>query len=225
MPYKTALAALAIAVGISTPAASQTVSVLLGGRATESDSAVGYLSVTGSFAAPGANGFVLRGEAESSKTVFAGSETNQDMQRLIAGYSFVTDFGGFTALAGPTHVRRSTNGGPNTISETGLYVGLEGYGFIGDRGYWAGITQYSTPDEAFFTRGFYTYLVGGNTNIGPDVSYLHEPDFERGTVGLRTAWTFDTHILALIGGVARESGTAVPSESSGFLELQLGFSF
>lgn len=225
MLRKTALAASAIAFGLAIPAAAQDISALIGGRITESDSTIGYLSVTGDFGVPGAGGFVLRGEAESTTTDFAGFDTHQEMQRLLLGYSFVTDGGTFTALAGPTYVERTTNGGPATISEIGIYAGLEGSGFIGDRGYWAGIVQYSSPDEAFYSRAFATYLVGGNTNIGPDFSYLHEPDYERSTIGLRAAWTFDQNVLALIGGVARESGSLGPDETEGFLELQLGISF
>lgn len=225
MLRKTTLAATAIASVLCTPAVAQDVDVLLGGRVTEDDSALGYLSVTGKFGTAGASGFILRGEAEFTTTDFAGFETDQEMQRLLLGYSFVTDTGTFNLLAGPTHVKRSTNGGPSTISETGAYAGVEGYGFIGQRGFWAGIAQYSTPDEAFYTRAFTTYLVGGNTNIGPDISYLDEPGFERATLGLRTTWTFDDNAVAVIAGMSRESGVAGPSDDEGFLELQIGLSF
>jgi len=225
MLRKLALIASVITCGVSTPAIAQDFNVLLGGRATESSTYTGYLSITGTYGAAGADGLTFRAEAENTKTQFAGSRTQQDMQRILAGYTFVTDSGTFTALAGPTHVKRSINGGPSTISEVGAYAGLEGYGFWGTRGYWAGIAQYSTPDEAFYTRAFTTYLVGGNTSIGPDISYLDEPNFERGTLGLRSAWTFDQNVIAVIGGMSKETGTAGPSETEGFLELQLGLSF
>ena len=225
MLRKLALIASVVTFGLGTPVVAQDISVLLGGRATASDTSAGYLSVTGTFGAQGAGGVVLRGELEDTTTVFAGDETVQDAQRLLLGYSFVTGAGNFTALAGPTRVTRSVNGGPDIISETGLYLGVEGDGFIGDRGYWAGIAQYSSPDEAFFTRAFSTYQVGGNVNIGPDFSYLNEPDFERGTLGVRTAWTFDRNVLALIAGATRETGTLGSDETEGFLELQFGTSF
>ena len=223
MSRKLARITAVIAATVGLPAAAQEFNVLLGGRATESATSAAYMSVTGDFAPAGTNGFLLRGEIESSTTEFAGARTNQDTQRLVLGYSFATDIGEFTALVGPTHVSRSLSGGPTLFSETGYYVGLEGYGFFGDRGYWAGIAQYSSPDEAFYTRAFATYLVAAN--IGPDVSYLHEPNFERATLGLRSAWTFEKSVVAVIAGVSRESGMAGPNETEGFLELQLSFSF
>ncbi len=128
-------------------------------------------------------------------------------------------------MAGPTHATRSVNGGPDEISETGLYVGAEGNGYIGNRGYWAGVAQWSDPEEAFYTRAFSTYLVGGNTNIGPDISYYDEEDYSRTTLGLRAAWNLDQAAFAVIGGTARESGIAGPDEDDGFIEIQLGFSF
>ena len=225
MLRKLALFAGTIILGYTFPATAQDVSVLLGGRVTESDSSAGYLSVTNNFAPAGTNGFVLRGEVERTRTDFAGSESKQDLQRLLLGYSFNTQAGTFTGLIGPTHVTRSINGGPDVISETGVHVGVEGYGFYGEGGYWAGLAQYASPDEAFYTRGFTTYFIGGNTNIGPDVSYLNEPNFERGTLGLRSAWTFDQNVIALIGGVSQETGSAGGDETEGFLELQVGLSF
>lgn len=126
MCHRLALIAFVITCGISTPAMAQDVNVLLGGRATESSTHAGYVSVTGTYGAEGASGLTFRAETENTKTQFAGSRTKQDMQRILAGYTFVTDSGTFTALAGPTHVKRSINGGPSTISEVGAYAGLEG---------------------------------------------------------------------------------------------------
>jgi hypothetical protein len=222
---KLALVATTLTLGSTAPALAQNVSVLLGGRVTESDTSAAYLSVTNNFAPLGTDGVVLRGELEHTRTDFAGTESKQNLQRVLLGYAFNTQAGTFTGLIGPTHVTRSINGGPDVISETGIHVGAEGYGFYGEGGYWAGLAQYSSPDEAFYTRGFTTYLVGGNTNIGPDLSYLDEPNFERGTLGLRTAWTFDQTVVALIGGASQETGTAGGDETEGFLELQVGLSF
>src|SRR6056297_2534479 len=77
MLRKLALFAGTIILGYTFPATAQDVSVLLGGRVTESDSSAGYLSVTNNFAPAGTNGFVLRGEVERTRTDFAGSESKQ----------------------------------------------------------------------------------------------------------------------------------------------------
>lgn len=206
------------------PAWADGYSLLVGGRSAGSDSTLGYLSFSGG---PGTNmsdGWVYRLETEATETTFAGATSNQQMQRILAGYSFATDTGTFTVLAGPTRVERDA-GPVELISETGYYVGLEGSGFIGDRGYWAGVVQWSSPEEAFYARGFGTYLVEGSTNIGPDVSYLHEPDYERTTIGIRGSWVLGNTVIGVVGGSATQSGSAGPSETDGFIEMQVGISF
>jgi len=167
---------------------------------------------------------VARFETEVSDITFAGINSRQDMHRLLLGYAFPVDANTFTLFAGPTYVDRDLNG-VNAISETGYYLGVEGYGFFGDQGFWAGIAQFSSPDDEFYVRGFTTYLVSENLSLGPDVSYLHEPDYERTTLGLRASWVIDDTVLGVIGGVSMQDGTAGPSESAGFLELQASFSF
>lgn len=208
----------------ATSAWAQDASLLVGGRATEADGGLGYLSYTAGIGGSTSDGWILRVEAETSDAALAAVETNQNMVRLLAGYSFSTGIGTVTALAGPTYVDRDS-GGASLISETGYYLGLEGSGFIGDRGYWAGIAQWSSPDEAFYTRSYGTYLVGGNVNIGPDFSYLHEPSYERSTVGLRVASVFGDAAIGVIGGVSTQDGAAGQSGTDGFLELQIAFTF
>lgn len=215
----------AFALLIAGPAHAQNVDVLIGGRGVADDGSLAYLSVTGDIGTYTTSGLVVRAEAEQTNIEFGGDSSKQNAQRLLLGYAWSNDAGSYSVLAGPTHVTRSVNGGPDEISETGLYVGAEGSGFIGDRGFWAGIAQWSDPEEAFYTRAFSTYLVGGNTNIGPDFSYYHEDAYDRTTLGLRAAWSLDQAVLAIIGGASLESGDAGNDEEDGFLELQLGFSF
>lgn len=199
--------------------------LMLGLRATEADNTLGYGSLTGKLQRDRNGGLYLRADAETSKVNFGGTRWDQDEYRLLLGYAFPISNGEMMVLAGPTRVERTYNGGFSDISDTGLYAALEGYGYIGARGFWGGIIQWSDPAEEFFARAYGTYLVGGNTNIGPDVSYLNEPDYHRTTLGIRSTWTFQNAAVSAIVGVERQSGSAASSENDAFIEMQLNFNF
>lgn len=214
----------ATAVAMAGPSVAQQVDTLAGVRATGPDSIVGYTSATVTFGEEGGGGVVVRGDGEMARTSFAGTLSEQQVARILVGYSLVLDDATVTFLGGATHVNRSVDGTP-TINATGLYGAVEGFGFIGETGYWAGLAQYSQPDDAFYTRAYGLKWLGGNFNVGPDATYLHETDYQRFTAGVRTTWTFDNAALSLIGGLSSQSGSAGPRENDGFVEAQLGFSF
>lgn len=218
------IATCAMSLVAATSSGAQDFNLLLGARGTGSDDSLAYLSFTTALGSTTSDGWVLRFDTEATDISFAGANSDQNMYRLLVGYSFPLGTNTFTALAGPTHVDRDV-GVTKAISETGYYLGLEGSGFVGDRGFWAGIAQWSSPDEAFYSRVFGTYQVAGTTSLGPDFSYLHESNYERSTLGLRASWVIGNTVLGVIGGASRQDGRTGPSETDGFLEVQTFFTF
>lgn len=211
-------------ISVATPVTAQNIDMLVGARQTGPDSRLGYVSGTYNLQGQGVSGPLVRLDGETSRLQLSGVTTQQKTARLLAGYTNFFGTGSATILGGAAYVDRTTDS-IGTISETGYYLGLEGAAYLGDRGYAAGITQYSSPDEAFYTRGFSTYLVADKISLGPDLSYLHEPDFKRATIGLRTSLIGDAGVFGVILGVSDARATGLSSVHEGFVELQYFVSY
>ncbi|MCC5989427.1 MAG: hypothetical protein JJT95_17295 [Pararhodobacter sp.] len=217
--------ALAVVLG-GVPALGQSFEFLGGLRQIGSNDTLAYGSLTHSRAGNEAEGVRLRlaGTGVSSR-MFA-TQVSQGSMALTAGYSWrAGTTGSFALMAGPAYVRR-TEGGVTSIDALGVLVSAEYAGFVGERGFAVAYAEYSSPDQALFARAFYSYYTSDRFGIGPDVSYLSEPDFNRLNLGVRASYVLGATVLSATAGQAISNNALVPpTNRSPFLELQIATTF
>jgi hypothetical protein len=216
------LTALMAATVLSTAAASaQTFEFMSSIRHIDGGDTLGYVSLTHRMAGAHADGLVFRAEIEGLRSTLFDDRVRQHIGRVSVGYSWSLDGAGtFAVLAGPTYVSRKT-GADREIDETGYYLAAEYGGFVADRSFAGAILQYSSPDKAWYGRGFTSYYVTDQFGVGPDLTYLDEPGFSRMTLGVRSSFVFHESVFSAIVGQARSRSSDFGRDNSPFVELQL----
>lgn len=208
------------------PALGQTYEVLGGARQIGDNDTRGYSSVTWRPAGMTAEGPQLRFAGTASTSKMFGTNVRQRTLAFTGGYAWTVGAAGNLALmAGPVYVKRTLDG-LGDIDDVGVLVSAEYSGFVGDRGFAVAYTEYSSPDQALYARAFYSYYSTDQFGLGPDISYLNEPNFNRLTIGARGSYVIGSTVLsATIGRAITKNDFVASTDRSVFLELQFATSF
>ncbi|WP_114965651.1 cellulose biosynthesis protein BcsS [Alkalilacustris brevis] len=204
------------------PALGQSFEFIGGVRQIGSNDTQGYGTLTYGPGGLEADGVRLRVTGTGSNSHMFTTRVRQRSMALTGGYSWrAGDAGSFALMAGPTYVRR-TEGGVSTIDEVGILASAEYAGFVGERGFAVAYAEYSSPDRALFARAFYSHYTTDQFGIGPDISYLSEPDFSRLNLGVRASYVVGATVLsATVGHATTKNDLDPPTNRSPFLELQV----
>jgi len=217
---------LVAVIGATSPVLAQSFEFVGGLRQIGANDTLGYGSLTYNRAGAGAEGLQFRLSGVKAWSTMFGTDVSQGSFSLTAGHAWQAGTtGSFAIMAGPTYVNRTAAGG-TVIDAVGYLVSAEYAGFVGQRGFAGLYTEYSSPDQAFFTRAFYSYYLNDRFGIGPDLGYLVEPNFTRGTLGVRASYVVGASVFsATIGQAITNNALLPPSDRSAFLELQIATRF
>ncbi len=218
-------AALALA-ATAGPAASQSFDFLGGVRLIGNDYTLGYGALTYSFPETATGNARLRVGGTALSTRQFGPHLSQQTLGVTGGYAWSVGPGGsFALMAGPVYVSRSQAGQESIDEFGGLFVAEYG-GFVGERGYFGAYAEHSTPDDATFLRGFYSWYFTDAFGVGPDLSYFTEPGLRRAIVGVRASYVQNANVWSAILGYGRTRNTRLDqTDNSPVLELQVATRF